>query len=344
MLIVYPLEKQEKRPRVYITRMIPEAGLNIVSEYCDVTLNKNDSPPTRKMLIEKVSGISGIICMLSDRIDAEVMDAAGPNLRVISSYSTGFEHIDIKEATKRGIYVTYTSDILTEATADLAFALLLSVARKLVNADRFVRLNKWNVGWMPNLFLGANVYDSTLGILGLGKIGTAVARRARGFNMNIIYNNRSKHKPEAESRLGARYVDFETLLAQSDFLSIHVNMHEDNYHLFDLAKFKKMKNSSFIINTARGQLINEHDLVVALKSNIIAGAGLDVFEQEPLSSTSPLLKMDNVVILPHIASSTVQTRSQMAEVAAKNLLNVIRGKDPIYLVNPEVKQIRPLKN
>jgi glyoxylate reductase len=328
--------------RVYVTRRIPEPGLSVLSK-CKVALNKKPEPPSREEILRNVAGKDAILCMLSDKIDREVMDAAGPKLKVISSYSTGFEHIDVKEATARGIYVTYTADILAEATADLTFALILACARNIVAGDRLVRENKWKVGWMPDLMLGYDVHGATLGIIGLGRIGAAVARRAKGFGMKILYHNRSRNE-KLESELGAEYAGLDELLEQSDFVSIHASMNKASYHMIDKTKLRKMKKTAFLINTGRGQIVDEADLAQALKARQIAGAGLDVFEKEPLGRTSPLLKMKNVVLLPHIGSASRMTRSRMAEVAAKNLLAVLDGKepDPAFLVNPEVKSVRAL--
>jgi glyoxylate reductase len=331
------------RYKVYMTRKILEPAVSMLSRECQITLNKKSKPPSRAELAEKVAGKDGILCMLSDRIDSQIMDAAGPSLKVISSYSTGFEHIDIKQATKRGIYVTYTADILAEATADLTFALILACARCIVNADKYVRENRWKIGWSPDLMLGFNVHDATLGIIGLGRIGTAVARRAKGFNMKILYYNRRRNR-HLESELGAKYAVLEDLLAKSDFVSIHASLNNASYHLIDRSKLRLMKKTAFLINTARGQIVNEADLTKALRSSQIAGVALDVFEEEPLAKTSPLLKMKNAVLLPHIGSATYQTRSKMAEVAATNLLNVLdRNKlNHRFLVNPEVMFVRPL--
>jgi len=315
----------------------------MLSKECKVSLNKKPIPPSRAEILKNVAGKDGILCMLSDRIDAQVMNAAGPNLRVISSYSTGFEHIDVKEATMRGIYVTYTADILAEATADLTFALILACARRIINADRYVRANRWKVGWSPDLMLGYNVHGTTLGIIGLGRIGAAVARRAKGFNMKILYYNRSRNL-HRESELGAAYAELDDLLAQSDFVSVHTSLNSTSRHMINKSKLSLMKKTAFLINTARGNVVNEADLAKALKTNQISGAALDVYENEPLPRTSPLLQMKNVVLLPHIGSATFQTRSKMAQVAAKNLLDVLAGKepDPRFLVNPEVKNVRPL--
>lgn len=328
---------------MYITRKILDPAVPMLSKECKVSLNKKPKPPSRAEILKNVAGKDGILCMLSDRIDAQVMNAAGPNLRVISSYSTGFEHIDVKEATVRGIYVTYTADILAEATADLTFALILACARRIISADRYVRANRWKIGWSPDLMLGYNVHGTTLGIIGLGRIGAAVARRAKGFNMKILYYNRSRNL-QRESELGAAYAELDDLLAQSDFVSVHTSLNSTSRHMINKSKLSLMKKTAFLINTARGNVVNQADLAKALKSNQIAGAALDVYENEPLPRTSPLLQMKNVVLLPHIGSATFQTRSKMAQVAAKNLLDVLSGKepDPRFLVNPEVKNIRPL--
>jgi glyoxylate reductase len=331
------------KKKVYVTRRILEPALSILSTECQVTLNKKSHPPSRKELLKNVAGKDGILCMLTDRIDTHVMDNAGSNLKIISSYSTGFEHIDVKEATARGIYVTYTADILAEATADLAFGLILACARNIVRADEYTRYKKWKSAWSPDLMLGYNAHGSTLGIIGLGRIGSAVARRARGFNMKVIYHSR-KRKRQLESELNATYVELEELLAQSDFVSIHTTLNSASHQLIDSTKLRLMKNTAFLINTARGQVVKEVDLIRTLKHNQIAGAGLDVFETEPLPESNPLFKMKNVVLLPHIGSATYQTRSKMAEVAARNLLDVLAEKvpNPKFLVNPEVKSVRPL--
>ena len=327
------------RKTVYVTRMFPGSGFARLAKHCDVILNKKPDPPSRKAILRNVRGKEGIICMLSDRIDAEVMESAGPQLKVISSYSTGFEHIDVKEATSRGVYVTFTSDILAEATADLTFALILACARNLVDGDRLVRDGQWKIGWSPDLLLGTNVYGATLGIIGLGRIGSAVAKRAKGFGMNIIYHNRNRDLGR-ELQLGARYVELDDLYAQSDFISVHTTLNKASVEIINMSALKKMKQSAFLINTSRGQVVNEIDLSRALKHKIIAGAGLDVFVKEPLARTSPLAKMKNTVLLPHIGSATIQTRSMMGEVAVCNLLDVLEGKEPDrrFIVNPEVKR------
>jgi glyoxylate reductase len=323
------------KKKVYVTRLIPEPALSILSKECDTTVNKKPNPPTKREILSNIRGMDAILCTLSDTIDREIMDAAGPNLKVISSYSTGYDHIDIEEANRRGIYVAYTSDILTESTADLTFALILSLARRVVEADKFVRKKLWKYGWMPKLFLGSDVNGMTLGIFGLGRIGSAVARRAKGFNMKILYYNRHRIINQLDDPI-ANYVDINKLLKESDFLSIHANLNKHSFHFFNEAKFRKMKNTAFVINTSRGQIIDQRALIKALRNRWIAGAGLDVYEKEPICSSNALLRMNNVIILPHIGSATYQTRSKMARVAAKNLLNILNGKEPLHLVNPQI--------
>ena len=322
------------KKKVYVTRLIPEPALSILSKECDILVNKKASPPTKKEILSNIRGMDAILCTLSDTIDREIMDAAGPNLKVISSYSTGYDHIDIEEANRRGIYVAYTSDILTESTADLTLALILSLARRVVEADKFVRKKLWKYGWMPKLFLGSDVNGMTLGIFGLGRIGSAVARRAKGFNMKILYHNRHRIINQLDDPI-ANYVDINKLLKESDFLSIHANLNKHSFHFFNETKFRKMKNTAFVVNTSRGQIIDQRALIKALRTRWIAGAGLDVYEKEPICSSNALLRMNNVIILPHIGSATYQTRSKMARVAAGNILNILNGIEPLYLVNPQ---------
>ncbi len=326
-----------KKWSVYISRHILDPAIPMISKECSVIVaNHRGRPPTRNELLKAVRQKDAILCTLSDIIDAKVMDAAGPNLKVISSYSTGIDHIDIKEATKRGIYVTFTGDILTDATADLAFALILAISRQITQGHELVTRKRWKYGWDPHLLLGSDVHSMTIGIVGLGRIGSAVARRAKGFDMDIIYHNRHNRNIQMEEQFGAKHVDMDELIEESDFLSLHCSLNSESYHLINETNLRRMKKDSYIINTARGQLINEVHLIKALKRRWIAGAGLDVFEKEPPSPNNPLLKMKNVVLLPHIGSATFLTRTKMAEVSAKNLLNVLNRKSAIYLANPEV--------
>jgi glyoxylate reductase len=326
-----------RRKQVYVTRKFPGHGLDKLYEHCDVLLNKRPEPPSRKLMLRNVAGRDGILCMLSDKIDTELMEAAGPQLKVISSYSTGFEHIDVKEATSRGITVTFTSDILAEATADLTFGLILACARNIVAGDRMVRAGRWKVGWTPDLLLGSEVHGATLGIVGLGRIGSAVAKRAKGFGMNVLYHGRDR-KLDKEVELGITHAEMDDLLSQSDFVTLNLSLNKGTSNIIDMAALRKMKKTAFLVNTSRGQVVNESDLARALKSKLIAGAGLDVFAKEPLSHKSPLAKLKNVVLLPHIGSASLQTRSRMGEAAVRNLLSVLEGRvpDKSFVVNPEV--------
>jgi glyoxylate reductase len=327
-----------ERKKIFITRKIHSIGIELLKKYYDIVLTNRPDSPSKKVMLGKVKNVYGILCTLSEKIDSDIMDAAGSNLKVISTYSTGYEHIDICEATKRGIYVTTTGNILSEATADLTFALILALSRKIFQGHLYIIGRKWKKGWTPDLFLGSNIYGSTLGILGLGNIGTAVVKRANGFNMNIIYNNRHRLSKSIENKLNVTFVTFEQLLENSDFLSIHTNFNKDNFHLIDSIALKKMKKTSFIINTSRGSIINEISLIQALKNKWIAGAGLDVFEKEPLPNQNKLLKLKNVILLPHLGSATVQTRERMSKVAAINLHTILSNKKPLYLVNRELLQ------
>ncbi len=322
-----------QKPSVYVTRNIPKA-IKILSGSCDLTVHKGNALPSKKEIIRNVRDKDGLLCSLSDVIDSDVINAA-QKLKVISSYSVGYDHIDIDAATKRGVCVTYTPEVLTETTADLAFALILVCARRIAEADIVVRKGKWRTGWKYDFMLGSDVNGKTLGIIGLGRIGSAVARRANGFNMKILYNNRNKLSIEKEKGLAVEYRSLDDLLKESDFVSIHLPLSKDTFHLLNEQKLKLMKHTSYIVNTARGSIIDEKALVKALRQKWIAGAGLDVFEKEPLAKNSQLLKMKNVVLAPHIGSASTETREKMAEVAAMNLLNVLNGKKPIYVVKPQ---------
>lgn len=327
-----------KKFSVYISRKLLDPTLPIISKECNVVLNDKERPPTRKELLNGVRGKDAILCTLLDNIDAKVMDTAGTNLKVISSYSTGIDHIDVEEATKRGIVVTSIGDILTETTADLTFALILAIARKITDGYELIIHKHWKYGWDPCLMLGSDVHRKVIGILGLGKIGSAVARRAKGFDMDIIYHNRYSRNIQSEEQVGARYVSLDELVQKSDFLSLHCPLNNENYHIINRSVFKRMRRSAYLINTARGALVNETQLIEALRKKWIAGAGLDVFEKEPPSLNNKLLKMKNVVLLPHIGSATFSTRTKMAEIAAKNILTVLNNKTSIYITNPQVHQ------
>lgn len=318
---------------VYIMRKIPEPGPAMLARKFSVTMNRNSLTPSRKEILRNVADKDALLCSLNERIDREVMEKAGPKLKVISTLSTGYDHIDIKEAKKRRIQVTFTGEVLSEATADLTFALILAVSRKVVLADNYVRQKKWKVGWAPDLFLGSNVYGKTLGLIGAGRIGRAVAQRAKGFDMNILYHNRRRLEKKLEYEMHARYVEMDTILRESDFLSIHANLNNESKYMINESKLKRMKNSAYLINTSRGQLVDEKGLIKALKNKWIAGAALDVFESEPLKANSPLIRMENVVLLPHIGSATYQVRSRMSEIAAQNIIEILQGRKTPYVVN-----------
>jgi len=330
------------KPKVYITRKIPEPGIRLIGEYCIITLHKKETPPTREEIIKNIAGKDALLCLLTERIDREVLEA-GPDLKVISTYSAGFEHIDVAAATEKGIYIGYTPGVLTEATADLAFALILAVSRNIVQADLFVRGKRWMISWSPSLLLGRSVRGSTIGIIGLGRIGRAVAQRARGFDMRVLYADVKRSSSAEEKRLRAEYRPLPDLLRESDFVTIHTPLTKETFHLIDAKRLKLMKPTAILINTSRGQTVDEKALIEALREKRIAGAGLDVFEKEPLGKDNPLLDLPNVTLLPHIGSATHEARGKMSELAARNLLNVLMGKPPLHWLNPDAAKIRPLK-
>jgi glyoxylate reductase len=325
-----------KRFKVFVTRKILEEGLNMLRERYDVEVSDYDGVIPREMLLEKVKGVDALLSLLTDKIDAEVMDAAGPNLKIIANYAVGYNNIDVEEATKRGIMVTNTPGVLTETTADFAWTLLMAIARRIVEADKFVREGKFR-GWEPMLLLGTDVFGATLGIVGFGRIGQAMARRALGFNMRVLYYDNSKVDEQLEKELKATFVDLPTLLKESDFVTLHVPLTKQTHHLIGEKELKMMKKDAYLINTARGPVVDEKALVKALKEGWIKGAALDVFENEP-EIEPKLLKLDNVVLAPHIASASYATRSKMSVMVAENIIKALNGEVPPNLVNPEVLQ------
>lgn len=319
---------------VFVTRRIPEAGMNIVFDNCSpVDVNPEDRTLTHEELLEGVKGRDGVLCLLTDAIDKEIFDAAGARCKVFANYAVGYNNIDVEEATKRGIIVTNTPGVLTDATADHAWALLFSTARRIVEADAYMRTGKW-AGWGPMQFLGADITGRTLGVVGAGRIGTAFARKSRGFDMKVLYYDKAANE-SLEKELGAKKVELDELLAQSDFVSLHIALLPETKHLINVTSFRKMKKTSILINTSRGPVIEEKALVKALKAGEIAGAGLDVYENEPKFEPE-LAKLKNVVMVPHIASATIATRSSMAEMAAGNLVAALKGEMPPNCVNPQV--------
>jgi len=321
------------RPRVFATRIIPEEGLGLVRAAANLEVWQHPLPPPKDEIIKAVRDCDGLLSLLTDRIDAKVMDSAG-RLRVISNYAVGFDNIDVPAATERGILVCNTPGVLTEATADLAWALLMASARHIVRAHEYVRDGKWQT-WEPMLFLGYDILGATLGLVGLGRIGKAMAQRARGFAMHVLYFDPIRD-PSAERELGVHFADLETLLRESDFVSLHCPLTPETRHLINADRLAMMKPTAILINAARGPIVQEAALIEALRSRTIAGAGLDVTEVEPLSPHSPLLQLDNVTIVPHIGSGTFTARRRMAVIAAQNLVAALKGDRPKFLVNPQV--------
>ncbi len=318
--------------KVFITRRVfPEALMLLEKEGIEYEMHQGP-PLAQEELIEKVKQIDGLICLLGDRIGREVLKA-GRRLKIVANVAVGYDNIDVEAASELGIMVTNTPEVLTEATADLTFGLLLAVARRIVEGDKVVRKGGFH-GWELDFLLGTDVQGKALGIIGLGRIGAAVARRARGFGMKVLYYNRMR-KPELEQELDAEFVDFEKLLQRSDFVSVHLPLTSETHHLFSTEEFDKMKPTAFLINVARGAIVDEEALVGALKSGEIAGAALDVFEHEP-EVHPELLRMDNVVLAPHIGSAARETRVRMAILAAENAVAAPSGRRPPNLVNPEV--------
>ncbi|MDI9601255.1 MAG: D-glycerate dehydrogenase, partial [Acidobacteriota bacterium] len=308
--------------KVSVTREIPDPGIPIVREIApDARINPDDRVLTRGELLDYVRGCDGVLCLLTDPIDAEVLDAAGAQCRIFANYAVGYNNIDVAAATARGIMVTNTPGVLTDATADHAWALLFSVARRIVEGDAFMRAGKFE-GWGPMMFLGGDITGKTLGIVGAGRIGAAMALKSRGFGMRVLYADVARNE-ELESDLGAQWVDLDTLLAESDFVSLHVALTPETVHLINAERLGKMKPTAYLINTSRGPVVDEIALVDALTSRRIAGAGLDVYEDEPAMKPG-LADCPNAVIVPHIASATNWTRSKMAEMAATNLVAGLR--------------------
>ncbi len=322
----------ETKPKIYITRKIPQAGIDLLSEKYDVEVNPNDRVLSREELLSAVKSADGVLCLLTDKIDAEFYDAA-PKLRGVANYAVGYDNIDVPEASRRGIPVSNTPGVLTDATAEMAWTLLFSVARRVIESDGLMRSGNWG-GWGPLQFIGGDVSGKTLGVVGTGRIGTAMALKSTGFNMPVLYTDVVENKV-LDDKCNARKVDFDTLLAESDFVSIHVPLMDSTRHLFNAETFKKMKNTAYLINTSRGPVINEADLVEALKKDEIAGAGLDVYENEP-KMVPGLAECVNTVLTPHTASATEDARTNMALKAARNLSAMIEGTTPPDCVNSEI--------
>jgi len=322
------------KPRVYISRMIPEKPLKMIEAACEVHIHDEDTPPPRPKLLDELAQADGVITMLTERIDKEALDAA-PKLKVISNYAVGYDNIDIKAATKHHIPVGNTPGVLTETTADQAFALLLAAARRLVEGVEYVRDNQWQT-WNPIQLLGRDIHGATLGIIGLGRIGYAVAKRAKGFGMKILYHGGSNK--DFAKKVDAKKVDLEELLKKSDFISIHTPLTEKTRGLIGADELNLMKETAILVNTARGGIVNSDALVDALKNGKISAAALDVTDPEPIAADHPLVNMANCIVVPHLGSATWQTRERMGIIAAENLLAGLAGKRLPHCVNSKVYQ------
>jgi lactate dehydrogenase-like 2-hydroxyacid dehydrogenase len=318
---------------VYVTRLIPEENIAELRKHFDVEVNPDDRALSKEELKVKLKGKNAVISLLTDTIDGEVLDAAGAQLKIVANYAVGFNNFDLAAATERGVILTNTPGVLDEATATLTFTLLLAMARRIPEADKFMRDGKWQ-GWAPMFFIGLDVDKKTLGIAGLGRIGQNVARKARGFDMKIIYTDVRRNE-EFENEVGATYVDKETLLKESDFLTLHVPLLPETHHYIGETELKIMKPTAVLINASRGSVVDEAALVKALQTKEIWGAALDVFEAEPKIAPG-LRDLDNVVIVPHIASATMDTRLKMGAIAVGNIIKVINGQEPDTCVNPAV--------
>jgi glyoxylate reductase len=320
------------KPRVFVSRVIPSAGLDLIRDFCDATVWPEDLPPPRDVLLRETREADGLVSLLTDRIDGELLDAC-PRLRVVSNYAVGFDNIDVPAATERGIVAGNTPGVLTETTADFAFALLMAAARRIVEGVDYVRAGRWQT-WGPMLLMGPDVHHSTLGLVGLGRIGAEMAKRARGFDMRVLYYDVVRRE-DLEQQLSLTYAPLDDMLAQADFVSVHTPLTPETRHLMNRERFRRMKSSAILINTSRGPVVETDALVEALRTGEIAGAALDVTEPEPLPAGHPLIGMPNCIVVPHIASASAATRGKMAEIAARNLIAGLKGEPLPAGLNPE---------
>ncbi len=320
------------KPHVFVTRTLPQATLDRLAQVADIDLWEGFLPPPYDALKQRTENADGLLCLLTDKIDEALVDNA-PNLKVISNMAVGYDNVDVQVATQRGIPVGNTPGVLTETSADFAFALLMSVARRIPEAQQYVRDGEWKT-WHPTVLSGQDIYGATLGIVGLGRIGQAVARRAKGFGMNILYHGGSNTQVAEE--LGAKPVELDELLQQSDYVSLHVPLKDETHHLISTRELEMMKTTAILINTARGGVVDSKALHDALKNNVILSAGLDVTDPEPIPTDDPLLTLDNCVVVPHIASASVATRTKMAEMAVDNIIAGLNGQPLPTCINPEV--------
>ena len=325
------------KEKVFVTREIPSEGLDIIRSNFETTVWRPEVPPTRDEIVEKAKGCAGLVTLLTDPIDSLLIQSL-PDLKAITQYAVGFDNIDVKFATSQGIVVTNTPGVLTETTADLTWALMMATARGIPQADRYVKEGKWKVGWGPMMLLGNDVYGATLGVIGMGRIGSAVAHRAKGFSMKILFTDALENKTtgSVEKEVGATRTDLDTLLRESDIVTIHVPLNPETRGMIDEKELAMMKPGAVLVNTSRGAVINEFALADVLRSGHLRGAGLDVFNEEPLPLDSPLLKLQNVVLTPHIASASFATRARMATMCSENLIAALKRERPPNVVNPEV--------
>jgi len=331
------------RPRVFVTREVFPEAIKLLEEYYDVDVWDRFQPPPYEVLLREARRSDALYTLLSDRIDCRLLTESQPRLRIVAQMAVGYDNIDVECATRLGVYVTNTPGVLTEAVAEFTWALILAAARRIVEADHYVRWGEWwrtRTGWHPMMLLGVELQGKTLGVLGMGRIGTRVAEIGRAFGMKVIYHNR-RRRPEAEERLGARWVTLEELLRESDILSIHLPLTPETRHMIGERELRMMKPTAILVNVGRGAVVDTEALVKALREGWIAGAALDVFEEEPLPENHPLTAFKNVVLAPHIGSATRETRLKMALMAAENLVAFARGEVPPNLVNPEVVKVRP---
>lgn len=320
-------------PKVFVSRLIPEEGLKMLRAAAEVEVWQDELPPPYPTLLEKIKDADGLLSLLNDKIDANLMDA-NPRLKVVANLAVGFDNIDIPAATARGLPIGNTPGVLTDTTADFAFALLMAAARRIPEGVDYVRAGKWKT-WGPMLLTGPDVYGATLGIIGFGRIGQGMAKRASGFDMKVLYHDVYRRE-DLEKSMGVKYADMDTLWRESDFVSVHVDLNNSTRHLINADAFAKMKKGAILINAARGPIVDPAALADALKSGAIAGAALDVTEPEPIDLDNPLVKLPNCIIVPHIASASIATRAKMATIAASNVIAGIRGEKLPACVNPEV--------
>jgi glyoxylate reductase len=323
---------------VLVTRRLPQPALDHISERCEMALYEGEGAMPRDQLLSQISGKVGAVTLLTDRVNDELLDAAGPQLLIVANYAVGFDNIDLPALNRRGVMASNTPEVLTETTADTAWALMMAAARRVPEGDRFLRTSTPWI-WGPLMMLGQDLHGNTLGIVGFGRIGHAMARRAKGFGMNVIYHDVYRPSAELERELGAEFRELDDLLSEADFVSIHVNLTDQTRHLINAERLRTMKKTSVIVNTSRGPVIDEAALAEALRDGVIFAAGLDVFENEP--EVHPLLlELENAVVIPHLGSATVDTRIAMGMLAAENLIAALEGRKPPTLLNPEVYESR----